>query len=277
MAFKDILVYADAAPGAASRLDFAARMAQAHGAHLTALHISAPLYIPVDILGTGVGADVEQWQQAQREKDVAQSRALIAAVRQRLGIDIEERIVVGDLETMILDHGRYSDLIVVTQDAAGFDLSQPVSPSTAGLVVAAGRPVLVLPATGKDHTAGKHILVAWKACAEATRAVHDALPLLCRADKVTVLSADTGTTGKSHIAGADMATHLARHGVKVTVAPITAPDMDVGSVILARAADLNADLIVMGGYGHSRLREMVLGGVTNHVLKNHTIPVFLAS
>lgn len=278
MAFKDILVHVDTAKSAAARLDFAVRLAQKHEAHLTALHVVPPPYIPADIMGTGVGAEVIAWHEEQRERRLAGARALIDQVQQRHGINIELRIADGGIEPTILEHSRYSDLIVASQPAGDLlDLEQPLQPSPGNLVVGAGCPVLVLPAAGKDYSLGKHVLIAWKPCAEAARAVRGALPLLRQATTVTVLAANVDTTDQPRVAGADIATHLARHGVKVTVMPFTAPDMDVGSLLLARAADLDADMIVMGGYGHSRLREMVLGGVTYHILKNQFIPVFLAS
>jgi len=277
MAYKDILVHVDTAKSAATRLDFAARLAVTQDAHLTALHVVPPPYIPADIMGTGVGADVVAWHREQRDRRVADIHALIAQVQQRHGVTIEERVVDGGIEPTILDHSRYTDLIVASQPGDLLDLDQPLQPSPGNLVVGAGCPVLVLPAAGTPQMPGNHILIAWKPCAEAARAVRGALPLLKKAKAVTVLSANVDTKDQPRIAGADIATHLARHGVKVTVMPFTAPDMDVGSLILARAADLGADLIVMGGYGHSRLREMVLGGVTYHILKNQIVPVLLAS
>lgn len=277
MAYKDILVHVDAAKSATGRLDFAANLAQQHNAHLTALHVVPPPYIPADIMGTGVGADVIAWHLEQRERRLADIRDLIAQVQQRHGISIEQRVVDGSIEPTILDHSRYTDLIVASQPGDLLDLEQPLQPSPGNLVVGAGCPVLVLPAAGKDYSIGKHVLIAWKSCAEAARAVRGALPLLKQAKAVTVLAANVDTSDQPRVAGADIATYLARHGVKVTVMPFTAPDMDVGSLLLARAADLGADMIVMGGYGHSRLREMVLGGVTYHILKNQFIPVLLAS
>lgn len=277
MAFKDILVHVDTASSAAARLDFAAKLALQHDAHLTALHVDPPPYIPADIMGTGVGADVVLWHREQRDRRLVGVRDLIAQVQQRHGIAIEQRVAEGGIEPTILEHSRYSDLIVASQPGDLLDLEQPLQPSPGNLVVGAGCPVLVLPAAGSDYSIGKHVLIAWKPCAEAARAVRGALPLLKQAKAVTVLAANVDTKDQPRVAGADIATHLARHGVKVTVMPFTAPDMDVGSLVLARAADLGADMIVMGGYGHSRLREMVLGGVTYHILKNQFIPVLLAS
>jgi nucleotide-binding universal stress UspA family protein len=122
------------------------------------------------------------------------------------------------------------------------------------------------------------VLVCWNASREAARAAADSLPLLKAAEKVIVLAVDPATPHAGHgpEPRADVAAWLSRHGVKVTVQRDVAPDSDVGGVILSRAADHGADLIVMGIYGHSRLREMVLGGASRTLLHSMTVPVFMA-
>ena len=106
-------------------------------------------------------------------------------------------------------------------------------------------------------------MVAWSATRESTRAVHDAMGMLEKADEVVVFSVNP--EDKDHIAGADICTHLARHGVNATPRHIVAPDMRVGDSILSAVADNGIDMLVMGGYGHSRLREFILGGVSQHL------------
>src|SRR5437763_17215486 len=118
-------------------------------------------------------------------------------------------------------------------------------------------------------------LVCWDGSRNAARAVGDAMPFLRRSKTVEVLS--IGEQPKSReILGADIAQHLARHGVKVEVKDIVAADMDAANTILSHAADISADFMVMGGYGHSRLREFVLGGVTRSILKTMTLPTLLS-
>jgi nucleotide-binding universal stress UspA family protein len=124
-------------------------------------------------------------------------------------------------------------------------------------------------------------MLAWNASHQATRAASDALPLLRNAGRVTVLVVDGSVRGIPQGAhgqepGADVAAWLARHDVKVEVARDTSGSVDVGNVILSRAADLNVDLIAMGIYGHSRLRELVLGGVSRTILQHMTVPVLIA-
>ena len=138
--------------------------------------------------------------------------------------------------------------------------------------------MLVVPYAFERRPVGRRVLVAWNASREAARAVSDALPLLKRAGQVDVVAFEPGKSGAAHgeEPGADIALYLARHGVKVTVSRVDAPDLDVGNQLLSRAFDLSADLIVMGAWGHSRLRELVLGGVTRTVLESMTVPVLMA-
>jgi len=122
------------------------------------------------------------------------------------------------------------------------------------------------------------VLIAWDAGVEAARAVRDALPLLRRADtvEVAVFDPERGRREHGEQPGADVALYLARHGVKVSVARQSGADFEVGAQILSRAADTGADLIVMGAYGHSRVRELVLGGVTRTILESMTVPVLMS-
>jgi nucleotide-binding universal stress UspA family protein len=141
--------------------------------------------------------------------------------------------------------------------------------------MSAGRPVLMVPYAGRFPDTGKRVLIAWNAGREAARAVTDAMPLLSKAQSVEVVAFGEGGD-HGEVPGADLALFLARHGVKATAARQHAPGVDIGNQILSRAADVNADLIVMGAYGHSRLRELALGGATRSVLDAMTVPVLMA-
>ena len=170
---------------------------------------------------------------------------------------------------------RYADLVVVGQADPEPTATPSDLPETVAL--ATGRPVLVVPHIGAKPP-GKTVLLCWNASREAARAAADALPFLKAAQKVIVLVVNPKVSAAGHGAepGADAAAWLARHGVKVTVQRDVAPDADAGAVILSRAADLGADLIVMGIYGHSRLREMVLGGASRTLLGSMTVPVLMS-
>jgi nucleotide-binding universal stress UspA family protein len=277
MAYKDILVHADAAPTMAARLDAAALLAKAQGAHLVALHVQAPPFTPVDLLGTGVTADLIDWQIQQAQAQAEAAREAVQAAEQRHGLSIEWRKVDGAIDATLIDQSRYADLIVLPQDVPLTDLDTFAGPGAGSIVMAAGRPVLIVPNDYKSTMAvGRRVLVAWKPSAEAARAVHDALPLLQGAEAVTVMRVNPASGEPKHNPGFDLATHLARHGVKVTVTPVLAPDTTAGETILERARSLQADLIVMGAYGHSRLRELVFGGATRQMLQAPPVPVLMS-
>ncbi len=276
MTYKDILVYADTTKAATARLNYAATMAKAHKAHLTALHVETRPFVPADILNTGMAAQVLQWQRELRRHQSEEVRAMVEAASQRNDINIEWRNVIGDIDDSILLHAHYQDLLVLSRDGDPLDLNEPIEPSPSNIVISSGRPIVVLPLDKTIASYGQRVLIAWKSTPEAARAVHDALPILTQAKVVTVMEVNPAQPADQHIAGSDIAQHLARHGVRVNVAPIYADDMDAGNLILTRADDLEADMIVMGAYGHSRLREIVLGGVTRHILENATIPVLLS-
>lgn len=276
MAYKDILVYADATPAAAARLDVAAMLAAQQGAHLVALHVDTIPFMPVDLLGTGVSAELLQWQIEMRAERTEATRKAVQAAEHRTGTAIEWRKVEGAMHDAVLDQACYADLIVLSQGTALTDIEAPVEPLIGSIVMAAGRPVLVVPREYKGTTIGRRVLIAWKPSAEATRAVHDALPLLQQAEAVTVMRVNPDAGEPVHNPGADLATHLARHGVKVTVTPVLAPDASAGEAIQQQARGMQADLIVMGAYGHSRLRELVFGGATRSLLQAPPVPVLMS-
>jgi nucleotide-binding universal stress UspA family protein len=178
-----------------------------------------------------------------------------------------------DLAARVVEHGRTADLIVASQADPGWDLS-PVLDFPERLVMESGRPVLVVPYAGRYPTVGRRPALAWAPRREATRAAFDAMPLLQAAATVHVLSfAEEAAAGWGDTS--IMAT-LARHGVKATSRRPQASESGVGDEILSTIADLGADLLVMGAYGHSRLREFVFGGTTRHVMRHMTAPTLLS-
>ena len=172
-------------------------------------------------------------------------------------------------------HARYADMVVIGQ-AKGADDSRVPLDLPERLVLGAGRPILIIPSVGSFSTIGKRVLVAWKPCREATRAVTDAIPLLREADNVQIMAVNPKSGEHGDVPGADIGLYLARHGVRVEVRTDHGAEIDIGNELLSRAADLDADLIVMGGYGHSRLREWALGGATRTILQSMTVPVFMS-
>jgi nucleotide-binding universal stress UspA family protein len=173
-------------------------------------------------------------------------------------------------------NARYADLVISPQAEPTDEPETRLLPHE--IVLAAGRPVLFVPYAGRFPDAGRRVLVAWDGGREAARAVSDALPFLARAETVEVSVFDPERSPRTHgeQPGADIALFLSRHGVKVTVHRQSGAGYDVGAQILSRAADAAADLIVMGGYGHARVRELVLGGVTRTILESMTVPVLMS-
>ena len=158
-------------------------------------------------------------------------------------------------------HARYTDMVIVGQMEPELHAVRPARELPERLLLGVGRPILVVPYAGAFTTVGERVLVAWNASREATRAVNDALPILQQASRVTVLAVSPrgGVSGDGDVPGADLALHLSRHGVKAEASWVRAHDIEVGAMLLSWACDCQADLFVMGGYGHSRFREIVLG------------------
>lgn len=275
MAYKDILVYADGSKAAKSRFDAACALAASHGAHLAALHVRQLPFVPADF-GAGVPPLVIEWQERAADELVAEATKAVEEARRRSGQAIEWRLAQGEIGAVTLLHSRYADLTIVSQGADDVSEATVADGLPEALVMGSGRPALIVPRYGQFSTVGERVLVAWNRTREATRAVHDALPLLTRAKAVTVMEVNPRKGEVPHIAGAEIATHLARLGVKAEVSSTVAEDINVGDAILSRLSDLGADLLVMGAYGHSRLREYAFGGVTLHILKHMTVPVLMS-
>jgi nucleotide-binding universal stress UspA family protein len=276
MSYKSIAVWLD--PKRSAPADAAIKLAQESGAHLTALsHVDITRMPPY--VRAHLGEDEARAQLQRAEADALAVGQSFEAMARREGLtSVEVRRVSGDPVHGLATSARYADLVVVGQaDADSVDgPEQRDFPDHA--ILAAGRPVLLIPYAGSFPTFGDHAVIAWSATKESTRAVTDALPLLKRAKRVTVIVGDAspGAGGHGESPGADIALFLARHGLKVEVSQERTAGIDVGSLLLSRISDLGADLLVMGAYGHSRLRELVLGGVTRTILREMTVPVLMS-
>ena len=276
MTYKTILVHYDAGKYAAARLEIALPLADRFDAHVVGLYAESVTQSGSHSLGEGSQIVVEAMQRNARDRRKAAADAFTARV-QRLGLARNEwRTSTADAADALALHARYADLLVIGQwtddDPADHRKDLP-----ARVLLGAGRPVLVVPYAREERPVGERVLVAWSATRESTRAVTDALGFLKAAKKVSVVAFNP-RAGDAHGAqpGADIATWLARHGVKVEIAQQSVADLDVGNQLLSRAADMSADMIVMGAYGHSRLQELILGGVTRTLLDSMTVPVLMS-
>jgi len=274
---KDLLVVLDTARSCETRLDLATRLAARFGAHLTGLYTSPPPQVPA-MVEAQLTPELIEVQMRSLNEAAEGVRDLFSRRGEGPGFTAEWRLREGEAGEVATLHARYADLTIVGQvDPSAADLG-----ATADLpervVMGAGRPVLVVPYAGTFSTVGTRVLVAWNASREATRAVNDALPLLEGATRVTVLAINPrgGLHGHGEVPGADIALHLARHGVRAEASSLKSDDVEIGALILSQAADLDADLIVMGAYGHSRLREVMLGGATREIFRSMTVPVLLS-
>jgi nucleotide-binding universal stress UspA family protein len=275
MSYKTILVHCDANPKVAHRLAIAAELATRHGAHLIGAHIQEPFTVPPMFDSTVAMDDLFRAFEETTAADHAAAKAAFEKCMKGTNLSTAWRHEEGYVDARLRVHARYADLVVLGQ--ADRESSVPLDLPEV-MALSSGRPVLVVPHIGAPAKPAETVMLCWNASRESARAASDALPLLRAATNVIVLCIDAHASSRGHGTepGADVAAWLARHGVKVTVQRDVAADDDVGNTILSRAADHNAGLIVMGLYGHSRLREMVLGGASRTVLASMTVPVFVA-
>lgn len=275
MPYKTILVHVDNGKRCAARLDIACRLARLSDAHLTGLHALTVVRVPAYAMVEG-GVQIREFHERMLSESAAAAEALFKKTVNAAGLTkVEWRATRRDAADSVPVHGRYADVIVIGQpnetDGSG------VEPDFAErLLLAAGRPVLVIPYAGDFPSVGTRVLVAWNAGREATRALTDAIPVLREAQQVDVIAFNPKDAPHGEVPGADIGLYLARHGIKVNVSQQTAEDVDVGNQLLSRAADLDSDLIVMGAYGHTRMQELILGGATRTVLKSMTVPVLMS-
>ena len=277
--YPTIVVHLDAAKRRPQTLDVALGLAESFDAHLVGLFAPAPVWVPTPAVGEGASVLREIEGERQRAALAAQAEQEFREVTARRGSTRTEwRDLPGDPLHAVRLSARYADLVVLGQADRSDADAEDLTSFPGDVVLSAGRPALFVPYAGHFPTLGKRILVAWNASREAARAVHDALPLLERAQHVEVVAFDPQSGGADHgdRPGADVALYLARHGVKTSAAQQRGTGIDVGAQILSRAADVEADLIVMGAYGHSRFRERVLGGATRTLLESMTVPVLMS-
>ena len=256
--------------------DFAISLADKFEAHVLGLAFA---YEPV-IPGAVMGGIPPEFIEAQRAEAHGKAKAAVARFEERArraGISYEHRILSASLSAAADQLGRLSrrfDLVVVGQPEREETVPEEIVDE--GALFESGRPVIFVPFIHRAGVKLDRVMVCWDGGRAATRAVADSLPLLKKAKQVEVVIVANGRGKSDEVPGADLGQHLARHGLKVDVKRITSPDIDIASTILSYAADSSADMIVMGGYGHSRLREFVLGGATRGILESMTVPVLMS-
>jgi nucleotide-binding universal stress UspA family protein len=275
MGFKTMLVHVDTGRSAPTRLKLSAELAARSAAHVTGLYVRRPFQAPAF---SDAGPAMDSLYRTYENAAKADEALATAAFRDLIGgtsLSSEWRVVDGLAEEVVAAHARYADLVIVGQsepDAAATTTPPDLAETVA---LASERPVLIVPHIGVTKPPGKTVMLCWNGTREAARAVTGALPILKQADKVIILLIDPRNDGEEQ-PGASISRWLGRHGVKAVVQRDTAAESSVGGVILSRAADQDADLIVMGLYGHSRMREWVLGGASRTLLASMTVPLLVA-
>ena len=276
---KDIVVNLSVREGGKSAVDYAVSVASMLEAHIAGIAFVYDLNIPTSELGYNPRGVLDVADGLRRDNEAAAKAAIerFTAATARAGVLAEPRMLsattasAGDQFSRI---ARRFDLAVVGQtEPEGSAVEAIISEST---LFDSGRPVIVVPYIHKAPFKLDRVMVCWDGSRPAARAIADAMPLLERAGSIEVVIIANERGKQDEIEGADMGQHLARHGLKVEVKRITRDNLDVANVLLSHSADSDANFIVMGGYGHSRLREFVLGGVTRTILHSMMVPVLMS-
>ena len=283
MSFKTIMVLLNDIGQTQKLLEASSILARQHGAHLIGLYVlpAAKIYSDVSMLATPI------YFEGYRDL----FKAKLDAVRQEFEIKskqdsvrIEWRVVDSiypDIAESAISNARYADMIITSQIDGGLDgnIEQDL---TERLIMESGRPILIIPRTGHFAPAGEGIvekaIIGINGTRESARAMFEALPLLERVKETRLVWVDpykqSGEAGE--VPGAEEAAVLSRHGLKAVAEPMMTDGRNAGEALLMRANDLGADLLVMGAYAHSRMRELVFGGATRHVLEHMNIPVLMS-
>ncbi|MBC3917507.1 universal stress protein [Undibacterium sp. CY18W] len=278
MTYKTILVHVDESERSNFRVQMAAEIARANDAHLigTAVTgVSRFIYQDGNISANDPNLTIHlKYLRERAEKAIASFNKQVESA----GINSYESVIANDEAGGGIGlQARYSDLLIIGQTNRDEPSPSVLSDFPEYLIMNSGRPVLIIPYVGDFTSIGKRPLIAWDASREATRAITDAIPLLKRAElvQVAVFNAKSVPDAHGEQPGGDIALYLARHGIKVEVS-VHKTNTDIGNALLSLAHDVDSDMLVMGGYGHSRFREMIMGGVTRTILESMTVPVLMS-
>jgi nucleotide-binding universal stress UspA family protein len=274
---KDVVINLEHQVARDPARDFAISIAEICDTHLAGVAFAytpefpgyVVLELPPDIVAQMTAESEKSAVAAIERFDAAAKRSLISAEHRLL------RTIGAEAPAVLATLARRFDLSVFMQSEPGrVDNDDMIETA----LFQSGRPLIVVPYIERNGLRLDRMVCCWDGSRAAARAFNDALPLLIRANTVVlliVLNEKTNSKNKE-VRGVEMAKHLARHDVNVQLERIPAPNIDVTSAILSYVADNSGTLIVMGGYGHSRLREVILGGVTRDMLKSMTVPVFMS-
>jgi nucleotide-binding universal stress UspA family protein len=280
VSIKTMLVLLDDADDATARLDTACSLAERYDAHLNALALSLQIY-PYTSVGLDAGAaaiDVGLIEEArQRAQSVAAAAKKTLETRGAHGeVRWSSRELSGQRDNAAI-HGRFAELTIVGQPVEG-QYHSLREWAVEGALLFSGRPLLMVPSSWQGAIDARHVIVAWDASREAARALNDAMPFIEGTEKTTVLIVDPkpGDQEFGDEPGADIAPLIARHCSNVVVDRIPSSGASIAEALLERSSDASGDLIVMGGYGHSPLRESIFGGVSRDMIRLSEVPLLLS-
>lgn len=278
MDFKNILLHLDHSSGCKNRLETAFALAKKYDALITGLFV-VPDYVVPSYVEAQISVDLIT---DVTEKALSRARETLTDYEKMAddaGARMEAHVLEGQVIPILREHTKYADLLMLGQD-------QPDDPDNASygladaLLFEGACPCMMVPHSGKLAVPGKRVLLTWNASRESARALREAMPILAGAEDVVVLSSEPDNAdveiARGHPHADELARFLESHGIESVSSGIADLDVSTSDAILGQAAEMNADLIVMGAYGHARLREIILGGVTRDLLKQSPVPLFLA-
>ena len=273
---KDIVVNLSIGEKASPACDYAVSVAAAFDAHLAGIAFLFDPIVPVSGAGY-IPADVIEPQERESEDATRAALDRFSRACSRAGVSAEPLTLsasFGGVGEQFSRIARRFDLSIVGQAEPESSAVEEIIAESA--LFESGRPVIIVPYIQKAPLKLDNVMVCWDGSRAAARAIADSMPLLGKAGRVEVVIVTNERGKQDEIEGADMGEHLARHGLNVDVKRTALGDIDVADVLLSHAADAGSDFIVMGGYGHSRLREFVLGGVTRSIFRSMTAPVLMS-
>ena len=282
MDYKTIVVFLEERDHCDSVLDVAIQVADAHEAHLLGVGIQRPFDTYLGLYTElGVSAELDRILLEREEKRLSELHARFVESTKDQNFIPEWRVLdahPSSITTTLLQQANTAELLILGE-GTDTDIGHPVMRERGVLVTGSACPVLVCPSAGVDKTLGEYVLVAWDGSKQASRAVFDMLPVLQKAKQVLLHRVNSATESKSHtdVLARDMASALSRKGVEVELGFSDSKLNKVGEEIMRVAEAHGADSIVMGAYAHSRLRDLVLGSATSHLLSNSRLPLFLSS
>jgi len=278
MSYKNILVYLDQGVSNTERVKTSIDMAVAYGARLTGVVVTAlPNRSVLQRLGQDRGEKLIEQTRAETEATFKEFEAAVADKK----VTADTRAIEGresEVSEKLARFARNFDICILRQANPDRPNAEFIAELSEEVLFASGRPVFFMPYIGAHSIPCRKGVIAWDGSAAATRAVHDALPLLESMDEVSILVVDPGEMEKEGEVrpGEDLSFHLSTHGVKNRVSRAYSGGTPTSSIILNHVFETDADMLVMGGYGTPKLREIILGGVTRTLLSSMTVPVLMS-